>query len=74
VFEEHCVTDSCCPGFHNVDVETLVTLHRHPDIETSVHVNVPRLSVLGFDMGLLYIPVLALTHPQTDGLTDRETN
>jgi hypothetical protein len=51
VFEEHCVTDSCCPGFHNVDVETSVMLHRCPDVETGVCVNVPGSSVLGFDVG-----------------------
>jgi hypothetical protein len=51
VFEEHCVTDSCCPGFHNVDVETLVMLQCRPNVKTGVRVNIPGLSVLRFDMG-----------------------
>ncbi len=51
MFEEHCVTDSCHPGFQNVDVETLVMLHCCSDVENGVHVNVPELSVLGFDVG-----------------------
>jgi hypothetical protein len=51
VLEEHCVTDSCCPGFHNVDVETSVMLHCCSNVETGVCVNVPGLSVLGFDVG-----------------------
>ncbi len=51
VFEGHCVTDFCCPGFHNVDVETSVMLHHHPYVETGVRMNIPELSVLGFDVG-----------------------
>ncbi len=51
MFEEHCVTDSCCPGFHDVIVETSVMFYCHPDVETGVRVNVPGLSVLGFDVG-----------------------
>jgi hypothetical protein len=51
VFEEHCVANSCCPSFHNVDVETLVMLHCHPNVEAGVRVDVPGLSVLGFDVG-----------------------
>jgi hypothetical protein len=39
------------PGFHNVDVEALVMLNCCPDIETSVRVNLPGLSVLGLDVG-----------------------
>ncbi len=46
-----CVANSCCPGFHNVDVEASVMLHCHPNVETSVHVDVPGLSVLGLDLG-----------------------
>ncbi len=51
MFEEHCVANSCCPGFHNVDVETLVMLYRHFNVEAGVCVDVPGLSVLGFDVG-----------------------
>ncbi len=51
MFEEHCVIDSCHPGFHDVYVETLMMLYCHPDVETGVCVNVPGLSVLGFDVG-----------------------
>ncbi len=51
MFEEHCVTDSCCPGFHNVDVETSVMFHCRPDVETGVRVNIPGSSVLGFHPG-----------------------
>ncbi len=51
MFEEHCVTDSCRPGFHDVDVETLMMLYRRSDVETGVRVNVPGSSVLGFDVG-----------------------
>ena len=51
MFEEHCVTDSHCPGFHDVDVETLVMLHCCPDVEAGVHVDVLGLSVLGFEVG-----------------------
>jgi hypothetical protein len=51
VFEEHCVTDSHHSGFLDVDVETSVMLHCHPDVETGVRVNVPGSSVLGFDLG-----------------------
>jgi hypothetical protein len=51
VFEEYQVADSCCPCFHNVDVETLVMLNCHPDVETGVRVDVSGLSVLGFDVG-----------------------
>jgi hypothetical protein len=56
VFEGHCVTDSCSPDFHDVDVETLVVLQRHHDVETGVRVNFPRLSVLGFDVGHYHAP------------------
>jgi hypothetical protein len=37
--------------FHNVDVEALVILHCHPNVETGVRVNVPGLSVLGLEVG-----------------------
>ncbi len=51
VFEEHCVTDSCQPGFQDVDVKTLVMLHCRPNVETVVRMNIPGLSVLGFEVG-----------------------
>ncbi len=51
MFEEHCVANSCCPYFHNIDVETLVMLHCHTNVEAGVCVDVPGLLVLGFDVG-----------------------
>ncbi len=46
-----CVAHSRCPGFHHVNVETLMVLHHFPDVETGVRVDVPGLSVLGLDVG-----------------------
>jgi hypothetical protein len=43
VFEEHRVTDSCHPGFHDVDVETLVMLNCRSDVETGICVNIPMI-------------------------------
>ncbi len=56
MFEEHCVTDSTQPGFHDVDVETLVMLHCHPNVKTGVRMNVPGSSALGFDWAITAHP------------------
>jgi hypothetical protein len=51
VFEEHCVANSHCPCFNNVDVETLVMLYHPLNVEAGVSVGIPGLSVLWFDVG-----------------------
>ncbi len=48
MFEKYPVTDSRCSCFHNIDVEALVMLHRHPNVEPSFGMGVPCSSVLRF--------------------------
>jgi hypothetical protein len=51
MFEKHCVANSHYPGFHNINVETLVMLHCRSDVEAGVRVDVQGSLVLGFDVG-----------------------
>ncbi len=51
MFKKYCVANSRCTCFHNVDVEALLMLHCHPNVEAGVRMDIPGLLVLGFDVG-----------------------
>jgi hypothetical protein len=50
MFKKYQIANPCCYYFHNVDMETPMVLHCRADAESYVAVNVPRLTIFGFDV------------------------